>query len=401
MTPSIASVRLARVILGYLILNIAIITLAPFRFSAIPVNGLTSIIEGRDALLNIVLFFPLGFVYQLSREDRAQARWLPAFGAGCAVSALIELAQVFAPGRYPSATDLGTNALGASLGAWIASLAARHTDGTQTVRTFALDLPLVGLTYLLLPALWLTGLSAPEGGLATVLLPVMSAAWIMGSVHASYDGADATAHERGRRVFRLWSGAALFLAVSLAPAAWADARLLLWGALLVVVLIALRLLAPAAWIAGATRDGNVSRRFEGPTLRVALGPLVAFVVALTMLPISGPLDEWRGTWSLTPATDVPSDAALFRAMAMLASYTAIGYAIAAMQGRQVEELRGLAARALRWTILLAAPLEWLRGWGTTTAASATMLALTGTASVLGAAIYQFQLRHVQALLGRR
>lgn len=401
MTPSLTSARLARVILGYLTLNIAIITLAPFRFSATPINGLTSIIEGRDALLNIALFIPLGFVYQLSREDRAQPRWLPAFGAGFLVSALIELAQVFAPGRYPSAADLGTNALGASLGAWIASLAVQRTDGTQTVRAFALDLPLIGLTYLLLPALWLTGLSAPEGGLTTVLLPVSSAAWIMGSVHASYGGTDATPHADSSRLLRLWGGAALFLAVGLAPAAWADAQLLLWGAILVVGLIALRLLAPAAWIVGLTPDGNISRRFEGPTLRVALGPLVAFVGVLSVLPIAGPFGAWRVTWSLTPATDVPSDAALFRAMALLASYTAIGYAIAAMQGRRMEAMRGLAMRALGWTLLLAAPLEWMRGWGTTTAASATMLALASTASVLGATMYQLQLRHVQALLGRR
>lgn len=400
MSTAVTSARLARAVFGYLTLNIAIITLAPFRFSSTPVNGLTTILGLRDALLNVVLFLPLGFVYQLSREDRGRPRWLLAFGAGFIVSALIETAQVFAPGRYPSAADLGTNAFGASLGAWIASLAVQRTDGTQTVRAFALDLPLVGLTYLLLPALWLTGLSASEGGLATVLLPVVSAAWIMGSVHASYGATDASALEGGRAL-RLWSGAALFLVVGLAPAAQADARLLPWGALLVVTFIALRLRAPAAWTIGRTPDGKISRRFEGPTLRVALGPLVTFVIALTAMPISGPFDGWHGTWSLTRGADVPSDAVLYRAMAMLAAYTAIGYAIAATQGRRVESLRDLAVRALAWTLLLAAPLEWLRGWGTTTAASATMLGLASSASVLGAAIYQLQLRHIQALLGRR
>lgn len=401
-SPSISptSARLGRVVLGYLTLNIAIITLAPFRFSATPVNGLTAIIGLRDALLNIVLFVPLGFVYQLSRDDRERARWLLAFGAGLIVSALIEAAQVFAPGRYPSAADLGTNALGAAIGAWMASHAVRRTDGVQTVRAFALDLPLVGLTYLLLPALWLTGLSASEGGLPMVLLPVASAAWIMGSVHASYGASEDSPH-RGGRVLRLWSGAALFLIVGLAPAAQADLRLLGWSGVMLVAFIALRLRAPAEWTVGRAPDGTISRRFESPTLRVAIGPLVTFIVALTVLPITGPFDDWQGTWSLTRGTEVPSDAALFRAMALLASYTALGYAIAATQGRRMEALRGLAVRALAWTLVLAAPLEWLRGWGTTTAASATTLGLASAASVLGAAIYQLQLRHIQALLGRR
>jgi hypothetical protein len=88
-------------------------------------------------------------------------------------------------------------------------------------------------------------------------------------------------------------------------------------------------------------------------------------------------------------------------MALLATYTALGYAIAATQGRRMESVRALAVRAFAWTLVLAGPLEWLRGWGTTTAASATMLGLASAASVLGAAIYQLQLRHIQALLGRR
>lgn len=399
MTPSITSARLARVVLGYLTLNIAVITLAPFRFLATPVNGLTSVFGVRDALLNIVLFLPLGFVYQLSREDRDRARWLLAFGAGLILSAAIESAQVFAPGRYPSVSDLGTNALGAALGAWMASLAVQRTDGTRTVRAFALDLPLVGLTYLLLPVLWLTGLSASEGATTAVLLPLISAAWIMGSVHASYGSTAAKAP--GSRVFRLWSGGALFVAVGIAPAAQADVRLLLSGALIFAALIAVRLVAPAAWTVGRAPDGGISRRFEGPTLRVALAPLIAFAIALSLWPVAGPIGEWHGTLALTRATDVPSDAALYRAMAVLATYTAIGYGIAATQGRRIEALRGLAVRALGWTLAIALPLEWIRGWGASTAFSATMLGMSGTAAVLGAGIYQLQLRHIQALLGRR
>lgn len=400
LTPAITSARLARAVLGYLTLNIAIITLAPFRFALSPVNGLTSIFGMRDALLNIVLFLPLGFVFQLSRPRREEARWLTAFGAGLLVSGLIETAQVFAPGRYPSVSDLGTNALGASIGAWMAALAVQRADESRTVRAFALDLPLVGLTYLLLPVLWLTGLSASEGAIWALLLPLISAAWIMGSVHASYGSTVPTEAERDR-VMRLGSGGALFLVVGVAPAALTHPQLLLAGALLFAAFVALRLMAPAAWTVGRMPDGSISRRFEGPTLRVALAPLLCFVLALSLSPVSGAFDAWQGTWALTPARDVPTDAALYRAMAILAAYTAIGYGIAATNGRRVESLRGLALRALGLSLALAAPIEWLRGWGDSTAASATMLVMTSTASVIGAGIYQLQLRHIQTLLGRR
>lgn len=391
--------RLTRVVLAYLALNIAIITLAPFRFESLPVHGLTDVFSLRDAVLNVVLFLPLGFVYQLSRPQRDHAEWWRAFAAGLVLSGLIEAAQVFAPERYPSLSDLATNALGAALGAVLAAIAARRADNVRAVRALALDLPLVGLIYLLLPVLWLTGLSAREGLVGALVLPLISAAWIMASIHATY--AEAPVPDGGnQRLLRLGSGAALFLAVGLAPAMQAHAGLLLWGGLVFAAVVGMRLKAPALWTLGRTRSGGISRRFEGPTLRVALAPLLGFAAVLSFGGMSAPLGRWEGTWSLTPGTAVPSDAALFRAMAIVATYTAIGYGVAALHGRRHESLAALIPRALAWALTLALPLELLRGWGATTSASAAMLALTATAATIGAVLYQLQLRHIQALLGR-
>lgn len=386
--------------LAYLALHIAIITLAPFQFVSVPVHGLTDVFGLRDAVLNVVLFLPLGFVYQLSRPERERAHALRAFVAGLVLSGLIETAQVFAPERYPSLSDLLTNALGAALGAVFAATAARRADNARAVRALALDLPLVGLIYLLLPMLWLTGLSASEGLVGALLLPLLSAAWIMASIHATY--AEAPAPEGGdRRMLRLSSGAALFLLVGLAPAIQANAWLLLWGGLLLAGVVGVRLKAPAPWTLGRTRSGGMSRRFEGPTLRVALAPLLGFTAVLSLGGISGPLGSWEATWSLTPDGASLGDRALFRAMAIVATYTAIGYGVAALHGRRHESLSALIPRALAWALTLALPLELLRGWGATTSTSATMLALTASAASIGAVLYQLQLRHIQALLGRR
>lgn len=388
--------RLTRVVLAYLALNIAIITLAPFQFLPMPVHGLTEVFSLRDAVLNVVLFLPLGFVYQLSRPQRERAHALGAFAAGLVLSGLIETAQVFAPERYPSLSDLLTNALGAALGAMFAATAARRADNVRTVRALALDLPLVGLIYLLLPVLWLTGLSASEGLMGALLLPLLSAAWIMASVHATY--AEAPAPEGAdRRMLRLCSGAALFLLVGLAPAMQANTWLLLWGGLLFAGVVGVRLKAPALLTLGRTRSGSISRRFEGPTLRVALAPLLGFAAVLSLGGVSGPLGSWNGTWSLTPGDAVPSDTALFRAMAIVATYTAIGYGVAALHGRRHESLSALIPRALAWALTLALPLELLRGWGATTSASAAMLALTASAASIGAVLYQLQLRHIQMM----
>ena len=140
-----ASAALARAVLAYLALMVAVITLAPFRFEPAPVQGVTAVFGLRDAVLNIVLFFPIGFVDRLGRGHGGASGWARAFGMGLALSLGIEVAQLFAPGRYPSLADLLANATGAALGAAACARAVRRVDGPQAVRTLALELPLVGL----------------------------------------------------------------------------------------------------------------------------------------------------------------------------------------------------------------------------------------------------------------
>jgi len=79
---------------------------------------------GRDALLNVIGFVPLGFFAVAVARRRGLAA-----GATVAVSAImlgvvlslgIEIVQVHLPARVSSATDVACNTLGAALGAWLA-----------------------------------------------------------------------------------------------------------------------------------------------------------------------------------------------------------------------------------------------------------------------------------------
>ena len=79
---------------------------------------------------------------------------------GMGLSALIEGAQFFAPGRFPSLADLATNTAGAGIGAWLAARAPGRVDAVRAVRAFGVDLPLMGLVYILVPLLWLVGLGS-------------------------------------------------------------------------------------------------------------------------------------------------------------------------------------------------------------------------------------------------
>jgi hypothetical protein len=77
-----------------------------------------------DAVQNVVLFLPLGYLIAAGHRGAARSPWR-AGAAGLAFSAAIECAQCALPGRFASIWDIAFNALGAALGAWIAGRVGR------------------------------------------------------------------------------------------------------------------------------------------------------------------------------------------------------------------------------------------------------------------------------------
>ena len=87
--------RLGRAIMAYLASITLIITLAPFRFATAPVHGLTSLWDWSDLVMNIVMFVPIGFMYQLTRPVGAPVGWARVTLLAAALSGTIEVAQLF------------------------------------------------------------------------------------------------------------------------------------------------------------------------------------------------------------------------------------------------------------------------------------------------------------------
>jgi len=79
---------------------------------------------GRDALVNVIGFAPLGFFAVAVARRRGSAAGAPAVAGaivlGVALSLGVELFQVHLPARVSSAMDVACNTLGAALGAWLA-----------------------------------------------------------------------------------------------------------------------------------------------------------------------------------------------------------------------------------------------------------------------------------------
>jgi glycopeptide antibiotics resistance protein len=385
--------RLGALVLSYIVMTVLVITLAPFRFEPFPVNGFTlDWGNAFDVVMNVVMFMPIGFVLQLSRPRRGEP---PSVGAalafGFTLSLLAETAQLFEPGRFPTLIDLVTNTAGAGAGAALATRSMVLADARVTVRALAVDLPLMGLTYLMVPLLWLVGLGISGTSRAWIMAPLGAAAgWIVASVFTSFENA------RPARVLAIAAAALLVALVPAAVRAFAVA-----GAVGAIGLAAAwaRTMAPAR-ITHESLPGRTTRRFEAKTLRVVLPLFALYLAASALTPLSAPSETWSGTMALLPLHESLQNDALFRALEQIAAFTLGGYALAEYQGRSRDRIDTLAGPVLGWACGVSALLQILRGWHPSYGASGLAFAGTVLGAALGAWLYVLQLAHVRALTSR-
>jgi VanZ family protein len=384
--------RLGQSVLAYLAVVVAVVTLSPFRFVLPPVNSISTRWMASDAVMNVIMFVPLGFIYRLSRPRVSGQAWVGALLLGATLSGLVEAAQLFTPGRFPSISDLVTNTAGSGIGAWIGALALRRADAAATVRAFAVELPLMGLVYLLAPLPWLIGLGAGSGGRAWMLvLLAASAGWIIGSVFTSFDRA---------QLSRVLLATAAWLFVALVPSALASADVAPVAAAAGLGTAWVRRVAPVR-LTHETEAGRPTRRFEVSTLRVVFPLLLLYLLVSSLTPVSSLRGPWNATWALFPDGSLLANDAIFRAIEHVSAFTVLGYAIAEYHGRAREGFARLVPAVLGWSAACSAGLELARGWHPDHGASATMFALTLVGSALGGRIYTLQLAHVRAVASRQ
>lgn len=387
--------HLGRALLAYVAVITAIITLAPFRFAAVPQHGVTDLWTPFDIVMNIVMFVPLGFLYQLTRKDGAVAPLWQALLLGALVSGAIETAQLFEAERFTSLVDLATNATGALLGAVVQRGVAARVKASNAVRSLALELPLMGLVYLLVPLAWLAGLASPDGERTWMLLGLaIVAGGVLGTVHAAYIAPV-------RRTSRFWLllGAVAWCIVAFIPGGMRTPSLVLAGA---------GVCAGVAWLRSVsterarTRAGaDANRRFELPTVRLVLPFFAAYLALSSLWPLDAAVPAWYAGFALLPPGIDGSREHIYVALEHVAAFTLVGYVIAEFHGRALRPYRGMVARVALWGGGLSLLLEATRGWHPLYGASASMLLLTVAASVFGGWLYHLQRDHVRALAAAR
>jgi len=361
-----------------------IITLMPFQFHWPRQWKLIAGGAAMDVAANVLLFVPLGFLYRLAF---ARGPALRVFLIGALVSAGIEGAQLFEITREASLADVGANALGAWLGAAALDKVTRFgkPDG-RLVGWLALELPLMGLIYLLVPLLWVSSLASGGGAVRTamMLLPGVFGAILLGGMQRNYFGPARAAAPRDTAAF-----AAIWFLAGAFPLLPRQPLHLIAGAAAVGAL---------CWWLGRlpVRETAENRRFEVPLLKDAAPIYATYLVMIVAVPLRGGVGEW----SFTPGfREIASDQVeILRLLELVAAFTLVGYMVAEFRGRAVARYREAVPRLLGWGVAVALATEAARGYQLDQGASAARGMLIAGAALYGGWLYYLQRAHVVRLL---
>jgi glycopeptide antibiotics resistance protein len=370
---------------------IGVITLAPFHFELPAHWRVITYGHWFDGIANVLLFLPLGFLYPLTRANRNAVSPLRVFLLGLVLSTAIETTQLFEHERFTSVIDAVTNAAGAGIGAILLRAITRRMEvNAKLIGRLSLEIPLIGLIYLLVPLLLTASLSAlamPERLLSLVPLGLVGAR-LLSSVQRNYF---APLDLFDSRAMAAVAGGWMLLGVFPVLPRYPVIGMCL--ALLVLLI---------TWFEAARRASGdrPERRFETHALRSAAPYIALYFTIVIFLPLSAGVGPWHFTIGLTGSHNDFTEQQL-RLLEPIAALTVLGYLLAEARGRAERPFRAIAVRVTTECACVAMAIEASRGFQRDAGASGVQLGLMVAAGFLGAGIYHHQREHVRWILAHR
>ncbi|MCC6927975.1 MAG: VanZ family protein [Gemmatimonadaceae bacterium] len=383
--------RLGLALLAYMMGVTLIITLLPFHFDW-PTRWRVMFTGGViDVVANVLLFLPLGFLFQLARREGFRHSTFTVLWVAALLSMAIESAQLFEAERYTSVLDVATNAGGAWLGAIaFERLAPRARVDGALIGRLSLELPLMGLIYLLVPLLWLNSLASgsdPFRGWMVILLGVFGAVLLGGIQRFHFGPNRALSPWMTGLAAVVWFVAGAFPSIPMRP----------WMLALGVVLVALFALSNGLREYTPT---PANRRFEVPLLESAAPAYATYLAALTVAPLLGGVDAWQVGLGFPGVAIEWTKVEILRFLEQVAAFTLLGYMVAEFRGRAVTAYGSALPRLARWGATAALLGEGVRGFHAGHGASVARGIVLLTAALYGGWLYYLQRAHVVRLLGQ-
>lgn len=386
--PVDSGARLSRALLSYLVVLIAALLLLPFEFR-VPAHIAPDLsFSPLTTLVTLVMFVPYGFLTRRARTGRAGQHLLSvAISAGVLAMAL-ELAQLFEPACVASPWHILAAMLGAVAGAWLCARAHDDAYGTtNAMNAMLLQLPLMGLTYLLLPLLWASGAAAqgdPTRLALTVSIGLMGAS-ILGSVARAI-----RSHTPDRSPWMVPAVATVWSGIGLLPSLLVEWRITLAGMAMIIAFATWR----GRWSAPAFQE----RRYETRALLHAAPFMALYFIGAGVWP-----GHSYRTIPLVHLGMPVNDAGLSLALPLLEmgiAATVLGYVIAEFNGRSESALRDIGGRVIAQACVALVLVEVARSFFGFEGASVLRVVLSAGAAAYGALLYHLQRAHVKVMARR-
>ncbi len=378
---------LGKALLVYMVFMVFLMTLFPFDFripTRIQIKILTDL---ADFMANIVLFIPIGFLFKLSRRPDKDALCLNVLFLGILLSIAIEFTQLFIPGRHTQVIDVINNGVGAWLGAILFVFLKRRLSGESAGKLFSLQLPLMNVVYLLIPLMWINGLTIGTEAVRLWLLLLL--------------GLFGTGVLCSISIYQFRKTGTLSLAkLSFFAMTWffiATLPVLLKFPLQITVFtISIGILA--GLIVGILKAGKMNeRRLELPTLKRILPLFILYLLLLVIWSTTSPIGAWLFKTDVQELVFNKRLVSTFRFIEFIAAFTLLGYMIAEMRGRKNES----AGKTLGWifftALIVSIIIEIIRGYPPLIRSSILEIVFTTAAALYGGVIYRLQLAAIQRL----
>jgi hypothetical protein len=380
--------RLSNALLSYLVVLITVLSLLPFQFAVPAAVELLHAVTPLSALVVFVQFVPYGFLTRRARVGRLGRHLASIVLSAGALALALESAQVFVPQAQASLLHVMTAVVGAGLGAL---LCERVTGGDarahNAVYALLLQLPLMGLVYLLLPLLWATAATAqgdPQRLCLTLAIGLMGAS-VLGSIARAV---------RGFTPNRAWWMVPLvvftWIALGVGPALLVSVR----EPIAIIVSVTLF----GAWRGRWSAPAFTERRYEVPSLFAATPFLAAYFVGAGVWPGK----SFRSYPLVTLGLD-SGEAGLALALPLFEAgiaATVLGYVVAEFYGRSEAYFREGITRVMSWVVILVMLSELARSFFGYEGASLARAFASICAATYGAGLYHLQRNHVKVVARR-
>jgi len=374
-------------LLIYMCIIVVIITLIPFDFRLPEKFRITWSTNFSDLITNIFLFIPIGFLFKLSRRSSRNVLCLAPLLFGLMLSTAIEFTQAFIPGRYSQAIDVITNGIGAWLGGiFFVSLKATLKE-EHGGRLFTLELPLMGLVYLLVPLIWLGCLAT---GVETSRLWLILLLGLLGGGVISAIYIYRLRKSAGFSAYKLSLFTIGWFYISSLPAAlYFPIQIIAFGIIVgAVVLIIARLLK---------RVKKDERRFELPTLKRVLPLYIIYLLVIALWPTTLPYVEWQFNIRFEELSFNERIVFTFRFIEFIAAFTLFGYMIAEMRGRKNESVDKTLGWIFCLTLGSSILIDLIRGFPQLLISNFLAIGAVIAAGLYGGIIYRLQLAAIRRL----